>query len=515
MKLWNSAVVALRKKPTALLIFVASLVAGDAFCQQELYDKLDAKKVKDKIFITFAVPGDTSANYSIDNPGNPQAIENGMRFSQKDDVVLYVKWMNPLVYQIRYADSVYKDPGAVTVEEFFDVLAGGFGAPLTQAAATPADKARREKAKAAVVAAAPAQIVVEFNNLNLAGWLLFVNLKISATSDVKGSSLMPLIKKLKTLDSLVAVDYAAEAMAIFDDLKNITDPSDISGQKNRFKTASDNLNKLKNHVALVSSTEKAVSAELQKTDFEKASDLKVYTQQILLQFIAQEKKIMEERERTNKYLMTQKELLERSVTMQPQLMVDNVLYLKLKQVNAARNTIKKQFISLKIFSYAVGSYERKERVARKVNFLMEKYQVFAAVVSAGFFYAPAMDTHGFGTGTNSSGETIVVEANGKPGPITALMYNLVLNTGMSQVLPFLQIGVDPTKERPFIMLGGGFNFPGTKWLSISGGGVWTWKQSLDGLELNQVVSGTADIKEHIRYEFVPQPKAYIGFQFKF
>jgi hypothetical protein len=121
--------------------------------------------------------------------------------------------------------------------------------------------------------------------------------------------------------------------------------------------------------------------------------------------------------------------------------------------------------------------------------------------------------NGFGTGVDSTGATVVEEANREGGtPVISTMLNLYINTGQSDVVPMIQLGLDPTQERPFVLFGGGLSIPSSAF-SISGGFIWRFDQALKSLSVGDSVDGTATIKEDIEYRFNFNPNWYIGLNY--
>ena len=55
-----------------------------------------------------------------------------------------------------------------------------------------------------------------------------------------------------------------------------------------------------------------------------------------------------------------------------------------------------------------------------------------------------------------------------------------------------------------------------KRFSITGGGVWSWNQTLNTLSVGQSISSTTELENDIKYEIGVKPKGwYLGIQYNF
>jgi hypothetical protein len=100
-------------------------------------------------------------------------------------------------------------------------------------------------------------------------------------------------------------------------------------------------------------------------------------------------------------------------------------------------------------------------------------------------------------------------------PSTAVFLNFNLGLGSRYFSPLLQVGIDPTKKRPFLMLGGGFSIPNAR-IAFSGGPLWTWNQKLDKLVVGQEIKSSTELEKDINYQFEIKPKGwYLGVQYNF
>lgn len=139
-----------------------------------------------------------------------------------------------------------------------------------------------------------------------------------------------------------------------------------------------------------------------------------------------------------------------------------------------------------------------------------RYNLFVPVVTTGVFYTN-VSFSGYGTTTNNTGEMVVSKVDKSAelrNELAALAHlNFYLNIQHLQGA-FLQIGIGPSKEKPLLALGGGVELIDR--VNISAGAIWTWQPVLQNLSEGDVVTGTVQIDEDIKYSFDGKPKFYIG-----
>ena len=122
-----------------------------------------------------------------------------------------------------------------------------------------------------------------------------------------------------------------------------------------------------------------------------------------------------------------------------------------------------------------------------------------------------MGLNGYGTEINDAGELLVVEDNiDKNTLLVGLFLNLNIDIGSRYLHPLIQIGVDPTKDKPYLLFGGGFEIYKST-LSITGGPIWTWEENLDLLKVGDQITSENVLKEDVKYKFQTKPRGfYLG-----
>ena len=149
------------------------------------------------------------------------------------------------------------------------------------------------------------------------------------------------------------------------------------------------------------------------------------------------------------------------------------------------------------------------------DILIQKYDFITPKVGTGLFYSSAT-LNGFGVSTNDQDELIVTKDDiERNTAVTGVFLNLNFDINSQFLSPLLQIGVDPTKERPYLLLGGGFSIPVSNF-AISAGPIWTWEAELNNLSLDDVVSSTSVLEEDVSYKFQTKPRGfYLGLNYSF
>ena len=156
-----------------------------------------------------------------------------------------------------------------------------------------------------------------------------------------------------------------------------------------------------------------------------------------------------------------------------------------------------------------------QAVSKTLKLLIQKYDFITPKIGTGIFYSSA-SLNGFGVTTNNQDELIVTKNDiEKNTAVTGVFLSLNFDIGSQFLEPLIQIGVDPTKEKPYLLLGGGISIPVSNF-SISGGPVWTWEAKLSSLNVDDTVISTSVLEEDISYKFQTAPRGfYLGLNYSF
>tara|TARA_R110002096_G_scaffold80050_1_gene187856 strand:+ start:1230 stop:2687 length:1458 start_codon:yes stop_codon:yes gene_type:complete len=152
---------------------------------------------------------------------------------------------------------------------------------------------------------------------------------------------------------------------------------------------------------------------------------------------------------------------------------------------------------------------------KSYTILIQRYDFITPKVGSGLFYSSAT-LKAFGVSANDQDQLAITENNvDKNTAVTGVFLNLNFDIGSQFLQPLLQIGVDPTKERPYLLVGGGFSIPVSNF-SISGGPIWTWEAQLKKLNLGDTVQSTSVLEDDIEYKFQTAPRGfYLGLNYSF
>lgn len=176
-------------------------------------------------------------------------------------------------------------------------------------------------------------------------------------------------------------------------------------------------------------------------------------------------------------------------------------------------TIKIRDVDLKLNNYDLSVVEDEKKDVELGKLRIRNHHLLIPEFALGAFYT-SLDYPVYGT--TASGETTVVS-----GPemqnyslVAAASLNLIVNL-QGLINPMLQFGVGTAKELPSFLAGAGIRFSKPHHMSISFGGLWTWKKELNKLKVGDVISSTAVLDGDLKYKFVTKPAFYLGINFGF
>lgn len=524
------------------------------------------------------INGDTVAEYSVDKRNNFLDLKKEQNFTQKNNITINVGWLNPINFSVSIEDTLIADPTSKVVSDFITSLTGQFGISpfesedggaikstenvsqfndpdlalwakeyidLYKELELAVENSEEETKKAEKVferAVAAHAVAVENANkpkatastikkkddaeaaLNTARSDLENAIDNTAKVKKRFSGLKSVYSNIKNelpiIDKYLANDFSSSVTSIFGKLKSINEPYSVRDKKGSYDEATKSLKTINVSHSDASKNltkiEKLFSSGIDQinTSLSFNQGFQFYTVAFFKKYIAKSKTDIAAR---NKSLEALKKIighLDKSVTGQNITESNNALFVKLKDVNRERGKISKIEMTLKKYTYANNDLSSKtEKVHSKHVLLFQPYRFLIPQVSVGVFYS-SLELKTFEAGVDASGNTIVEESTQESGPVYATNLNFFLNTKNSDLLPFFQLGIDPTKERPFLLAGGGLAIPGSRF-AISGGLAWTWRQSLKTLTVNGAADSNAAIKDDIEYTFDESPRVYFGLQYEF
>lgn len=437
--------------------------------------------------------------------------ENIDRFALRNGYAkLYLKWLNPLKYQLKWKDSIYTDNRSESIRDFLNLAAGPLG--LKDDSSPQSRKIVNEKAlktrkvksttlespeelRSAIVLTMYMQVYDHFNELS------------KNEKDIERFN--NLIRKLRPIDDLKTRELAQKLRDGFGKLYAIGDYSIVS------KTVSDlALDDIPGEIKEIKDGVKTIQDVIEEKIFEDSDTYNSYVHSMVSEYLVQKETEIKELEKLYSNLQGHSEAMLNSIKDESpkQEGYFNVGLVNLGEKEAGQVKITLQKVSVDKEKIAQSSTTTD--VSYKIDF--STYDPVHPFMSVGLFYT-SVTVSGYGVGTNASGELIVTEDNiEKNSGSAAAFLNFQFFNYSRYLAPIVQIGIDPTKTRPFLLLGGGFSIPVAKF-AITGGAIWTWQAELQELQVDQVIQSSTELENDLKFKLnEAKPQGfYIGIQYDF
>ncbi|RQO66822.1 hypothetical protein DBR40_21445 [Pedobacter sp. KBW01] len=493
----------------SILAFLIFLTLGLSGLQAQTQSP--SSKIKQKYFFIF-LDGD-KVRYFLNKEEEGEPIKNTLFPLSGTYSNIFMKWLNPLKYTIDFKDTVGVDPRDQVIKDYIAALQQQHGA----AAATVATKSGSSgdgygktggnnlKGEPIVT---PVEII-SFRNQRLVQ--LYTSLRINQDkfSESERKEINRFGGILEELDAISAkVNMAARLDNIFTSLYGIQDPKEVQPATNAFRI------ELNNATSTYDENEKLqflVKREMKALTIA-ATEEKTRITETVDEFLLQVNSTLTSNRTLQAKVPPILELMDNSVKTPSK---EQPGYYQVKAVSFDEGQTLKKTLTITGREYKADtkSFADTKELA-KTNFRFERYDPFGISVSTGIFYG-STTLKGFGVSNTNNEFTVTQDDIEKGNFVTAAFLNFTFNAGSRYLLPFFQLGIDPTKKRPFLMAGGGFRIPSSKF-ALSAGPLWTWDQKLNKLTVGQKVTSTSDLEKDIKYEFDPSPKGwYLGFQYNF
>jgi hypothetical protein len=487
------------------ILFLAFLLPTLPLLSQSTYDNVrHGRKVKDQIFLNLKADG--SIDFRIDGLRKaPKTLESVNYFQCTDsEFRVYVSFVNPLRYRISSSekaldDELYQAGSAFAAGNsmYFYSTQGG------EAAVNPVGGRLRTSS-----AAAPGTVTNDFETTDPKIAELFVLIKSFDNTFFDRSRVIQnpnkqVFEKLKIINIENTQTLANSKLNMaYKALLNITQAGNINDAINANKTNLDSAKTaISNLIKDIEGLSTAIAGVTAATD-------KIDKNELLLLSLKVEslKKAAESIQSTFNDQMAKYEKIRDLFTDTRIEIAENRIAVKsAKDIKSGKRFEVTINVEKLVFNEKDGSITTSE--SKEYIIHLRRHQWFIPTVSSGLFYS-SLTFDQYGTGVNTAGETIVTEAKVTANPLT-LAGHLNFNFNTTQDLNwFIQVGIGPTKEKPVLMLGLGGMYRNVQ---ISTGYMWTWQPKLQKLQLNQVVSGTAEIDSDLKFEFDKKGHWYIGF----
>lgn len=465
--------------------------------------KVELKEKKNQV-IYLSLNENNELLSSVDDNGD--VIDAARNTKGKDNQInLYIKWINPLKYKLSWKDSTLTDERDKAIAEFINLLVGQFGSTVSSLNVPIAnftntdDKAKSEEIKA-----------IDFKDKDLLLLLIQLRSNQSRLKPDEISTLNEFFEKLKNLDNLVSKDVSAQSTEIYSNLYSFKDINDYNDKDKGFSKQLKSVSNLEGDLTNIESIRKEIADKLKGISIGDEM-LKSYFGAILTSYLEKsltkfnsDKKIIEK-------LKPILKIVENSTSNESSKQKG---YYKIRSVEFDNGEKLETVLTISEYEFKKESSDFSEKgdlLNQKFEF--RKYDIFDVSVSTGIFYGNTT-LKGFGVANDGTNFTVTEDNINKNTAVTAVFLNFNFKTSR-YFSPLLQLGIDPTKKRPFMLLGTGFSIPVAR-IAISGGPIWTWNQSLDKLSVGQTITSTTDLDKDINYKFDVAPKGwYIGIQYNF
>jgi len=496
------------------IIVIFFLIASSVNAQKAL--SIQGEKVKDGvIYLTF--DGKTLEYFTPDKTADSKKnVDESMTFALKDDnsCNIYLKWVNPLKYKLTWKDTTYIDERDKAINDFIDLLVAQFGSPVTSLNKSESKSLISKSTKATLTAATgltELDIPDGFNNTDLT--MLYIQLRSNENllTEEERKKLNEITKSISELDTKIATNISKEVDGVFTELLALNDASNVSNIVTEKETQIKKYDDLYIELETLQKTIVKSISELTLTD----KLLNSYTKTIVSKFIDQTTTTITSNKNLTGKLKPVVEIVKNSLNDESSNTATKGFY-RIRSVGFEDGKKLQTSLTITEFEYRkeTKEFSKKSDVLNK-SLTFQKYDFFAISVSTGLLYSNTT-LKGYGVSNGTSGQFTVTEDDiTKSSPVTAVFLNFNFGIGSRYFAPLTQIGIDPTKKRPFLLLGGGFSIPSAR-IAFTGGPIWTWNPSLDKLSVGQTISSTTDLEKDIQYKFDVQPKGwYLGIQYNF
>lgn len=476
-------------KQSILILILGA--ASSLAAQTTLENARTARKVDH--FITLQVKSDSVIDYRIDGGLNAKSLESANYFQAGDrEMRVYVDFINPLRYRLNTTESAYDDELMKGVVQYIS-NAIQFVQSISPSAA----------AKQALEASGNNQpLTLEFITNDPDVLELFYYIQ-DFDNDYFFNN-RAVLDSLNHLDpNKVYVQSETLIQNIFQRLWMIERAAQIAtaeaDNQKSFSDIEDALNKLAKQIASLGSFIDAMRPAAQNDLTKKLKFVRITLkyEEIKAKLMAYEDKLISIKA---KYIKTEALFKDTRIDVAAnQIRLNTLRDINSKKRREIRLTLEKAVFNTQDFSLSYAS---------GINFVLHvrRYQRIIPSVSTGLFYS-SLAFNRFGTATNAAGQTIVSAAEPNDNPVlSAAHLNLFFNSSRD-IVWLGQVGVGPSKEKPVFLLGGGAYYKG---FQLSLGAIWTWQPRLNSLEIGDVVTGTSDIENDIRFKFDAKPRFYIG-----
>lgn len=489
----------MKKLITIIVLFLFG--TQSSFAQKPLKIELKDKK-KDVIYLSKTKNNDI--DIVVSNKANE--LDSKKSVNAKDNSVnIFLEWINPLKYKLTWRDTTLTDERDKAISDFVSLLVGQFGKQVSDLN-VPKSSFLTEPTKNDSTEIKG----IDFKDKDLL--LLLIHLRANQNHlNIKDKGeiykLNNFFEILKNLDDLVFEDVSASLTKIYSalfDYKDIKDYNDkYSKQTKEFSDIEANLEKIETGRKTLAENIKSLTIEDKM--------LQSYTNAVLNSYLEKSLAKLNNDKKITSKLKPILEIVKASTENESEKYKGNF---KIRNVEFEDGKRFETVLTITEYEFKkeTAEFTKKSEILNK-TFSFQKYDIFDIAVSTGLFFGNTT-LKGFGVSNDANTFKVTEDDINKNSAITAVFLNFNFKTSR-YFSPLLQLGIDPTKKRPFLLLGGGFSIPVAR-IAFSAGPIWTWNQSLDKLKVGQTINSTTDLDKDIKYKFEVEPKGwYFGIQYNF
>lgn len=467
------------------LLLIPHFIMG----QTSFLDFAESEIVKSHIVL--AISADSLLNYIVDD--NPltryNILENKQLFLAKGNHFhIRMKYVNPLHYQISSSKRSLDDELFKATDKYLsDVIS--FLIEINKST-SPNASSHPDGVTDSIFFERSDPSVLD----------IYARMKISVVSN----ELFDLLVILKDINVQEAFQESIDTIrSSFQRLYNITQYSEVAKV---LKTNESNMHKLNVKFSVIKDSidvfEKRLKETLEKNGKDKKSFEFQYIRIGILNLREKLNKAQIETEETRVKYEKVKMLFESTKAINEELVILDIKISREKILYEVDILIKK-------IDFNFEKLTLSERYEKLYTLKVRKFHRIIPSVSTGAIYS-SLIFKTFGTNKNALGETIVGEAEEEIDPLNFGTYLNLHIINRSEITPLVQFGVSTTRNKPALMLGLGTTY---RDITLSLGGLWTWTPKLKTLSVGQIVSGTTQIDNDIKYSFRDKPYFYIGLSF--
>lgn len=514
-----------------LLLSIFTLVTINSFAQRKISEEDDDIRGK-VIFLNYQ----DDKLYFFDSkhlPTEGEELEKVHTLSLQDTYVnVYLKWLNPLKYKVTWKDQQFEDERDAIIRDFIASLATQFGSDLNNYSDLtltggdavdvstsfikknslgdidlPSIKYARDSFEGKFHDLMLVNLYYEI--LNMKKSILKSNGEDGGFSKFEFDHLKLLLNELNQLDSMNNVSLSN---MMTNEFVNMLKVKKLEGAIDLVKSSNTHLALWKSHFERKQESISRVKGYFDTFEIWKNTRMASYVQSVIASYVNKVQKETSSEKGLFKDIKSCYELLEKSTEQKSNVPEG---YIKIRDVNFKEGKEIQTDIEITEINFDVDYKLDGEQVVYSSTIKIRKSDIIVPSVSAGIFYSNSQVID-YGVSNDGAGSLEVSEENYRDNmALTASFLNLNFDVRSRYFSPLIQIGIDPTKERPFMLFGTGFSIPAFHF-SITGGAVWTWQKSLTDLNTGATVGSSAELERDLDYNFNYVPLGgYIGIQWNF